>query len=130
MSVLPVISHDSAPLWDGYREGEIRLPWCEACGRPHLPPGPVCPYCLGDRLAWRAASGRGVVSTLVVMRRRYFEDFETPYPVVQVALEEGPRLTAGAAMDDLDRLRVGTPVAAGFETYPNGMVLPRFRPVG
>ena len=130
MSVLPVISGDSAPLWGGYRECEIRIPWCEVCGRPHLPPGPVCPYCLSDRLAWRKASGRGVVSTIVVMRRRYFEDFEPPYPIVQVELEEGPRLTAGAVMDDFTRLHVGAPVVAEFETSANGMILPRFRPAG
>lgn len=128
MTVRPMTSPDSEPLWRGYEEGVIRLPRCEACGHHHLPPGPVCPRCLGEALSWRIASGRGVVSTWVVVRRRFFADLEPPYVVVQVELEEGPRLTAGMPMDDLPTLRIGLPVAATFARSGNGMVLPVFRP--
>ena len=38
-------------------------------GAAFLPPSPVCPSCFGTRLAWRAASGRGTVSTRVLSYR-------------------------------------------------------------
>jgi uncharacterized OB-fold protein len=128
MSVIPSISRDSAPLWDGYKDGEIRLPWCLDCGHTHLPPAPVCPHCLSESLEWRRASGKGKVSTWVVMQRKYFVDFDPPYLVIQVELDEGPRLAAGMSMKFRDRVRVGMPVVATFETSANGMVLPFFVP--
>lgn len=128
MTARPMMSPDSEPLWNGYTEGEIRLPRCVACGHCHLPPGPVCPICFGDELTWHVASGCGVVSTWVVVRRKYFEDFDPPYVVVQVELEEGPRLTANMPIDDLPSIRIGLPVVATFELAANGMVLPLFHP--
>ena len=127
MTVRPMMSPDSEPLWNGYGEGQIRLPRCAACGHCHLPPGPVCPICFSDDLNWHVASGRGVLSTWVVVRRKYFEDFDPPYVVVQVELEEGPRLTAKMPIDELGSIRIGLPVFATFERAANGMVLPLFR---
>ena len=127
MSVTPVISADSAPLWKGFEALELRLPHCLGCGRAHLPPGPVCPFCLSTGLEWRRASGRGNISTWVVVHRKYFADFDPPYIVVQVELDEGPRLTANMPLAELPIVRMGLPVQASFETAPNGMILPMFR---
>ena len=129
MSVYPAISDDSAPLWQGYAQGELRLPWCDACVRPHLPPGPICPYCLADSLSWRTASGYGTVGTFAVVRRKYFADFDPPYLFVQIALEEGPRLPASMPMEALDMVRVGLPVRVRFERARNQWSLPVFDPI-
>ena len=128
MTVTPIISADSAPLWDGYVEGVIRIPSCDSCGHHHLPPGPVCPKCFGDALTWRIASGRGAVSSWVVIHRKYFEDFTPPYLVVQVELDEGPRLTAAMNIEDLPAIRLGSRVYATCTKALNGMVLPVFHP--
>ena len=128
MTVRPMMSSDSSPLWEGFVDGLIRIPRCDTCGRCHLPPGPVCPHCFSDALSWRRASGRGRISSWVIVHRKYFEDFDPPYVVVQVELEEGPRLTANMRIDDLGAIRVGAPVFATFEQAPNGLVLPVFHP--
>jgi uncharacterized OB-fold protein len=127
MTVKPATSPDSLPLWEGYEQHVLRLPRCRACGHHHLPPGPVCPLCFSNDLEWIVASGRGVVSTWVVVQRKYFEDFDPPYPVVQIQLEEGPRLTAGLRPAELERIEIGAAVEVTFETGPNGMTLPVFR---
>ena len=129
MSVFPVVTADSAPLWDGYRDGEVRLPWCVACGRPHLPPGPCCPFCLDDRLNWRPASGQGLIGTFAVFHRRYLDDFPPPYIFVQVELDEGPRLPGSMPLDTRHLLKVGLRVAAHFAPAANGWTLPFFLPL-
>jgi len=126
---LPRVSPDNRPFWDGCKQHELRLPFCAACGKPHLPPGPVCPFCFGDRLDWRPASGRGTVTSFTVVHQPWFPAFkaELPYNIVQVELAEGPRLTASLVGANAD-LRVGLPVEVVFDDVTPDVTLPRFRP--
>jgi len=126
MKPLPRITPDSEPFWKALREHKLMLPWCLDCTKPHLPPGPVCPFCFSERLEWRQASGRGRISTWTVVHKAWFPAFagDIPYNVVQVELEEGPRLTANVVGLANERLKVGLPVVIDFED----VTLPRFRP--
>jgi uncharacterized protein len=126
MKPLPRITPDSKPFWDALRERRLILPYCGDCGKPHLPPGPVCPFCFSERLEWRQASGRGRVSTFTVVHKAWFPDFapEIPYNVAQVELEEGPRLTTRIVGPGNEKLNVGMPVVIDF----GDTTLPRFRP--
>lgn len=127
----PRISPDNAPFWDGCRRHELVLPFCQACDKPHLPPGPVCPFCFGDRLDWRKASGRGIVTTFTVVHQPWFPAFkaEIPYNVVQVELEEGPRLATNLVGAPNSALHVGLPVTVVFDDVAPDLTLPRFKPV-
>ena len=127
---LPRITADTAPFWEGCRSHELLLAACEDCQKVHLPPGPVCPHCFSDRLGWRKASGRGVVSSWVVVHQAWFPAFkgDLPYNAVQVELEEGPRLTANLVGVANDTIEVGTPVEVVFDDVTNEVTLPRFRP--
>jgi sugar lactone lactonase YvrE/uncharacterized OB-fold protein len=127
---LPRIGPDSAPFWEAAREGRLSLPWCLECRRPHLPPGPVCPFCLSERLEWRSASGHGVVSSWTRVHKAWFPAFadDIPYVVAQIALDEGPRLTAGFFDYGALGPRVGQKVAVDFERVTPEIALPRFRP--
>lgn len=126
---LPRVTPDTAPFWQGCREGELRLAKCEDCARVHLPPGPVCPFCLSDRLGWREASGKGVVSSWTVVHQAWFPAFkaELPYNVVQVELAEGPRLTANLVDVANDAITVGMAVEVVFDDVTPEVTLPRFR---
>lgn len=127
---LPLITPDNRGFWEAARRHELCLPHCGSCERPHYPPGPVCPFCFGEALEWRRLSGRGVISTWVVVHREWFASFagDIPYPVVQVELEEGPRLTAGVVDLENDQLRVGLPVEVVFRDVTDEVTLPFFRP--
>ena len=85
----PRVGPDSAPFWKGCREHRLMLPTCAECGKAHLPPGPVCPFCLSDAIEWKRASGRGRISTWTMVHKAWFPAFaaETPYNVVQVELD-------------------------------------------
>ena len=123
----PRIGPDSAPFWDGCRRHELLLPFCQDCDKPHLPPGPVCPHCFSGRLEWREASGRGHISTWVVVHQPWFPSFaaEIPYNVAQVELEEGPRLTANVI--GTNQLMVGQAVEVVFDDIDAELTMPRFR---
>ena len=122
----PRIGPDSAPFWQGCREHRLLLPTCTACGKPHLPPGPVCPFCFADAIQWKQASGRGRISTWTMVHKAWFPAFaaEKPYNVVQVELDEGPRLTSnlvGATPS------IGQRVEIVFDDVDAELTLHRFR---
>ena len=125
---LPRVNPDNAPFWEGCREHRLLLPFCTECGRPHLPPGPVCPYCFSERLKWRPASGRGQISSFVVVHKAWFPAFapDIPYNVAQIELEEGPRLTAAILNAPPSALAIGLPVEVAFQNR-DGTTLPYFR---
>ena len=70
-----------APFWQGCREHRLLLPTCRACGKAHLPPRPVCPFCFAEEIAWQEASGHGHVSTWTKLHKAWFPAFaeETHY---------------------------------------------------
>ena len=127
---LPRIGPDTAPFWAATRDGKLRLPFCNSCGRAHLPAGPVCPFCFAYDLEWRDASGRGRISTFTVIYKDWFAAFaaDIPYNVAQIELEEGPRLTANVVELEPDELRIDLPVEAVFDPVSPEVTLPRFRP--
>ena len=86
----PTMSLDSAPFWQACRAGHLSLPTCGDCGKPHLPPGPVCPFCLSDDIHWERASGFGTVASWVVYHRAFSPEFENclPYNAALIELEE------------------------------------------
>lgn len=65
------------------------------------------------------------MGTWVRFHKRYFEGDAVPYDVVQVELDEGPRLTTSFAGDDP---AVGMRVRAVFREASEGIVLPEFAP--
>jgi uncharacterized OB-fold protein len=127
---LPRLTPDNRPFWEACRRHELRLPWCDACDQPHWPPGPVCPFCFGDRVTWRLASGRGAISSWVVVHKDWFPAFrdDLPYNAVQVDLEEGVRLTGNVVGLDGQPLSVGMPVRVVFDDVTPEATLPRFTP--
>jgi acetyl-CoA acetyltransferase/uncharacterized OB-fold protein len=127
---VPRLTPDNRTFWESCRQHRLVLPWCEDCDRPHWPPGPVCPFCFGDGVSWKEVSGRGVVSSWVVIHKAWLPAFEAdlPYNAVQVELEEGVRLTGNILGLSNDKLSVGLPVEVVFDDVTPTVTLPRFRP--
>lgn len=128
---LPRITPDNKPFWEACRRHELLLPWCGACDRPHWPPGPVCPQCFEDRVEWRRATGRGAISSWVVVHKEWLPAFrdDLPYNAVQVELDEGVRLTGNVVGVQNRDLKVGLRVEVVFDDVSEKATLPRFRPV-
>jgi len=129
---LPRVTADNRAFWEATKRHELRLQRCDACGRFRYPPAPVCPRCLSESAEWTRVSGRGTVTTFIVMHKVYFPAFagDVPYNVVQVELEEGPRLTANLVDVPNDQIEVGMRVEAVFDDVTPEITLPRFRRAG
>lgn len=130
--VKPVPEPDdvSRPFFEGALRGELMIQRCTACGAYLAPGSRACTECLGEALAWVAASGRGTLHTFGIMHQRYHPGFaaELPYNIAVVELEEGPRLNTNIVGVANDQLRVGMPMAVMFEQVSEEIAIPKFRP--
>ena len=99
-SIAPEVTPLTAPYWEGISAGELRYQSCRACGNAWLPAREDCPGCLANDVEWLVSSGLGRVVSWVTYHRAvhpFFEDL-TPYDVVVVELDEGPRLITNATI--------------------------------
>lgn len=88
-------SPDSARFWQGVRDGQLLLPYCRSCRRPHFPPMPGCPSCgQAGGFDFRPASGRGRVYTWTVTYWAFWPEIrdQVPYTTGIVTLDAGPRV--------------------------------------
>jgi uncharacterized OB-fold protein len=126
---LPVPDADSAKLWSGLREGRLLLQHCLDCRRVHYYQQGLCRDCGSTRLEHRAASGRGKVYSFSVVHRApgpAFKD-DTPYAVLLVELEEGPRMISSLVEGDPEAVTFDMPVELVCEKVNEEISLPRFR---
>ncbi len=127
---LPVIYPEEIPFWEAAKQRRLKLQRCNSCGKAWYPIGPACPFCFSMDFAWSLMSGRGTLHNYVVYHKAWTPWFEkrVPYAVVQVQLEEGPRLTTNLLDCALDAIRIGMPVEAAYEDVTDEITLLQFRP--
>jgi len=119
----PVVTVETKAFWDAAREGRFLIPICAACGKAHWYPRAICPFCVGDTVEWREASGQGTIYTFSVMRR-----VKEPYVIAHVTLAEGPTMLTNIVDCDPDKLSIGQPVTVAFRETENGPPAPMFKP--
>jgi uncharacterized protein len=126
----PPATEASAPFWEATRHQQLLLQWCATCDKPVWFPREVCPWCLGDELEWRPASGRGEVYACTVEHRPSMPTpfGDAPYVIALVELDEGPRLMTNVVGCDPESVSVGMPVRVAWEALTDGRNLPLFEP--
>jgi hypothetical protein len=113
----------SQPFWDAAAAERLVLPHCTACGTYRWPPGPFCPQCSAQELAWTDA-GQGRIYSYTVAPR-FAEGGETAIAVpalVEFPQAGGVRLIAAIVETSITDLAVGAPVQAQFSQAANGKV--------
>lgn len=127
---LPMIYPEELPYWEGLKQRKLLLQRCSECGKVWFPIGPVCPHCLSDQFTWAPMSGRGVVHNFVVYHKAWLPWFEqrVPYVVVQVQIEEGPRLTTNLLDTPREQVKLGMAVEAAYEDVTDEITLLQFKP--
>lgn len=127
---LPVIYPEEMPYWEAARAHKLVLQQCDSCGKVRFPIGGICPACLSGEFTWTPMSGRGVVHNYVVYHKPWSDYLKTkvPYAVVQVELEEGPRLTTNLLGLPADQVRIGLEVDVAFEDVTDTITLVQFAP--
>jgi uncharacterized OB-fold protein len=127
---LPIPDGDTTRFWNGLARGELLLQHCLDCAQVHYYQQGLCRFCGSERLEHRPASGRGRVYSYSVVYRApgpAFRD-DTPYAVLLVELEEGPRMISSLVGGDPERVTIGMPVQLVCEKINDEITLPRFRP--
>ena len=118
----PVTDPDNAPFFAAAREGTLLLGLCRDTGRAFFHPRGVSPFTLTTNVGTTAASGRGTVYSVTVMRG------PTPRALAYVELEEGPRVFTEIVDGDPTAVRIGDPVRLTFRDAEDGQSLPVFAP--
>ena len=125
---LPTPSPLSRPHWEGCREGVLRVQRCSECGDFVFIPRIGCPRCLRETLEWVESSGRGTVYSHSVVHRPQRPEFEAPYIVAIVELEEGWHMLTNLIDCEIDDVRIGMNVEVAYRKMSDEITLPYFQP--
>jgi len=123
----PTRSPEAQPFWKGCREGVLRLPRCNACGRFHFYPRRFCPFCDATEIAWVEASGKGSIYTYAIVRQPIEAAYAAmvPYCIAVVELAEGVRMLT-RIIGAIDEIACGKAVRVTFETLSPALTIPVF----
>lgn len=116
------------PHWEGCLEGRLRVQRCRDCGHYVWIPQPVCTACLSAALDWVESAGRGSVYSLTTVHRPQRPEFEVPYTVAIIALDEGYHFLTNLVEFPPQALRIGARVEVTFRRMSEEIALPLFRP--
>jgi uncharacterized OB-fold protein len=129
---LPIQYPEEKPFWEGAKRHQLVLQRCDDCKKVLYPIGPTCPHCGSNRFTWQPMRGRGTVHNFVIYHKAwvpYYKD-KVPYALVQVEIEEGPRLTTNLLGVPVSDVRIGIKVEAAWEDLTDEVTLLQFKPRG
>lgn len=127
---LPIITPDTAPFWEGCRQGRLMLQRCEACTTWRYPPSPVCPRCASTDFRWTPTQKKGRIHSFVIYHRAFHPAYTTeiPYAVALVELEEKVRLPLQVVYSPLHELCVDLEGKIQFPPGGDTVPIPVFVP--
>jgi uncharacterized OB-fold protein len=84
----------SKPFWDAANEKRLVVHFCTACNTWQHPPREKCRDCGSDQLEWREPSGKGHISTCMVVDDGRIGRMqpEQPFNLAVITLDEDPRV--------------------------------------
>ena len=99
----------TVPFWEAAERRELLIQRCTECGAHQFYPRPFCLECNALEVEWVTAGGGGTVYSMTVVHLPVSKEFEPPYAVLLVDLDEGPRLLGNLLEGECaigDRVRV------------------------
>ena len=125
---LPVITIANKGFWEAAKKHELRLQRCLSCKKFYYPISKMCPFCHSMDSEWALTKGRGIIDSWIVYHQSLHPYFtKVPYAVVQVKLEEGPRVFGNLLDTDPKDIKMGMPVKVAFEDINDEVTLPQWR---
>ncbi|CAM3131768.1 Zn-ribbon domain-containing OB-fold protein [Mycobacterium colombiense] len=118
----------TAEFWKAASQQQLVAPRCNGTGRYFFPPERCVPGTASTDWSYAECSGRATVYTFSVVHRPPSADFDAPYILAVVDLEEGCAMLTNIVDCSPDEVRVGMPVQVAFLEVDGG-ALPVFRPV-
>ncbi len=119
----------SEPHWAGCREGRLRVQRCLDCGGHIFIPQPVCTHCTSDALEWVDSTGRGTVYSFTTVHRPPRPEFDVPYTVAIIELDEGFHMLTNLVDCAPEGIRIGMEVVVEFRRMSDEITLPMFKPL-
>lgn len=118
----PEPSQDTAPYWEGLKDGRFLLQRCTSCGMYRHYPRPICSACYSEEVAWKEASGEAMIHSWTVCHHAFLPAFkpDLPYILVLADLPEGVRVNLQASGLNPDELRIGLPLRIAFRPPATG----------
>jgi uncharacterized OB-fold protein len=129
--LLPELTEETAPFWEGAARHELLVQKCDSCGRLRFPPRPVCPWCRSFDATWTAMSGKGTLWSWVIAHPPLLAAYaeRAPYNVIVVQLDEDPTIRMVGNLDgDPEEVGIGGAVEVGYPDPIEDIVLPNWRP--
>lgn len=126
----PTPSQFSAPYWEGCARGELRYQRCADCQLVIADAARVCWRCHGRDLRWEVSQGRGRLYSWTIVWRPQTPEFEVPYAVALVDVDEGFTIVSSIVGCTPEDLAEGMELAVEFHPASDELLLPYFRPVG
>jgi uncharacterized OB-fold protein len=125
---LPFPDTDTQEFWDGTKRRELLV---QKCNNGHLryPPRPICPECFSQESKWEKMSGKGEVYTFIIVRVSPRPDWEVPYVLAVIKLNEGPRMVSNVIGIKPEDVKIGMKVEVVYEDVTEQFTLPKFKPV-
>lgn len=107
---IPVPDPDTAPFWDGLRQGTLMMCRCDDTGAWIHPPLERSPH-TGGPVHFEEVSGRGTIFSYIVVHQALVPGRTPPYVIAIVELDEQPGLRINAVIDvDPAAVRIGQAV--------------------
>jgi uncharacterized OB-fold protein len=125
---LPQPTELTEPFWEATRRRVLVRQRCDDCGANFFPPKVACPHCLSEAWQWVESSGRGAVYSFTVIHRAPGPEFETPYVLAVVDVEEGWTMLTNIVDCAPSDVRFDMPVSVSWQEMGGGMLIPMFSP--
>jgi len=107
LSPIPVPDPDTAPYWEGLKNGKLMLCRCDDTGKCIHPPLERSRF-TGGPVHFDEVSGEGTVFSFIVVRQALVPGRMPPYVVGLIELDEQPGLRINAVVDcDPADVRIG-----------------------
>ena len=124
--VSPLAVGEEAQWYEFCRERRLMIQKCIDCDSYQFPPRSVCQECLASDVEWVEASGSGTVFTFTIQYRgRPNFDDQTPYAIVMIDLDEGPRMMS-RFVGPVREVAIGLHVVLRWAEAGNELTLPVF----
>jgi len=127
---LPEPTELSRDFWYAAADHRLVVPRCEKCGEHFFPAERLCPACGSALWEYAECAGSGTVTACTVVYRAPSPDFEVPYVVAVVELDEGCPLLTNVVLEDPESATPGLPVRVVFLDQADGRALPVFAAAG
>lgn len=123
----PSIDQESKPFWDGLKNEQLLIQYCDDCHNYIFYPRSICPHCFSEKIRWRNSQGAGKIYSYTVVHQAFgpFKQ-EVPFVVGIVELDEGVRMMT-RIIGKREDIAIDKRVSVVFEKVDDPIVLPYFR---